>query len=352
MVIACPECSTKFRVNPERIPDRGAKVRCARCKHVFLVQKPLAETPVFTPEEPLGVPTPAVEKTAEVEEHFPQTGSGLSAPAAESDFSYDQFHNLDQTPQEEETFSFSTEPVAKSAAGDATARDEFTFGDEAEEPLPEAADADTAPAGTPVAEADTTAARGHEGEAKPAKSKKRSPLGSVIRVLLLLVLGLLIVGGVLYYQNGPEQFEQSIRQLLGQAADRPAQTGKIALNKLEGKFIKNREVGELFIIRGEAINKFREPRASIQVKGVIFDHSGKSLLQKTIFCGNPISDQELQTLPFSKIEELMSNQFGKSLSNMNVNSEQAIPFTIVFRDLPKSLAEFSVNIASSKPATQ
>ena len=73
--------------------------------------------------------------------------------------------------------------------------------------------------------------------------------------------------------------------------------------------------------------------------------------KKTIFCGNPISDDELQSLTFDKIEELMGNQFGKSLSNMNINKDQSLPFVIVFRDLPQSLSEFSVDVTSSKPAT-
>ncbi len=39
MIIICPECATKFDVAAERIPAGGAKVRCARCKHVFQVEK-------------------------------------------------------------------------------------------------------------------------------------------------------------------------------------------------------------------------------------------------------------------------------------------------------------------------
>ena len=76
------------------------------------------------------------------------------------------------------------------------------------------------------------------------------------------------------------------------------------------------------------------------------------MLQKTIFCGNPINDQELQTLPFNKLEEMMRNQFGKSLDNMKVNSQEAIPFVIAFRDLPKNLSEFSVDVTSSEPAAK
>jgi len=382
MVIACPECSTKFRVDPDRIPARGAKVRCARCKHVFLAQKTVLESiaeeslevsnPAVTaaPEEPSSSFSPVPESSEPETEAFSAIEEDLTSPSVESDFNYDQFRDLDQTPQEEENFAFSEDlKIEQETADQVTAENDFSFGGESDEPIDRTETSEPADLEEPatvatasIAEeiAQELAAESTEVEKEelpepvspPPASPKSSPLSGVIRVLVLLILGLLILAGAFYYINGPEQFEQTIQQLLGKISARPTPNGQIALDKLEGKFLKNEEVGELFVIRGEAINHFRESRASIQVKGIIFDHNGKSLLQKTIFCGNPISDQELQSLPFSKIEELMGNQFGKSLSNMNVNAEQAIPFTIVFRDLPKSLAEFSVNIASSKPATQ
>ena len=40
MIITCPECLTKFRLDDERIPEEGARTRCSRCQHVFEVQKP------------------------------------------------------------------------------------------------------------------------------------------------------------------------------------------------------------------------------------------------------------------------------------------------------------------------
>lgn len=114
----------------------------------------------------------------------------------------------------------------------------------------------------------------------------------------------------------------------------------------------NQQEGEIFVIRGTAVNQYREARAAIQVKGVIYDKEGQALMQKTIFCGNPISDDDLRKLPYSKMEEMMGNQFGASLANLNVTSGQSIPFTIVFRNLPKSLSEFVVEIVDSKPVTK
>jgi predicted Zn finger-like uncharacterized protein len=56
MIIACPSCSTRFKLDAARIPSKGAKVRCASCGHVWL------QRPEFAPE-PTPAPKPAPEIT-------------------------------------------------------------------------------------------------------------------------------------------------------------------------------------------------------------------------------------------------------------------------------------------------
>jgi predicted Zn finger-like uncharacterized protein len=332
MIIVCPECSTKFNISSDRIPDGGAKVRCARCKHVFLAEKTLEQ----------GL-SPA-------EESFSETTT------EEDNFSYDKFQELDSNTASDESFSFSS--------GD-DVEESFTFTGSAEEPVStiEKTVAASNEAET-VSESAVTenfvdeATTAPEIPAEPEfptqtiPEKKSGAASSIIRILLLLILGILIVGGVFVYMNGTDQLNQTIQRFFGQQSDQPVQTGQITLEQLEGKFIQNEHNGEFFLIRGKAINNFKEARAAIQVKGVIFDQNGKPLLQKTVFCGNPINDEKLQSLSFLELEKIMGNQFGNDLSNMKVDSQQAIAFDIVFKDLPKNLSEFSVKVTSSKPATE
>lgn len=37
MIIACPECKTKYRLSEEKVKSEGTRVRCSRCKHVFTI---------------------------------------------------------------------------------------------------------------------------------------------------------------------------------------------------------------------------------------------------------------------------------------------------------------------------
>src|SRR5512137_2159122 len=48
MIIQCEQCRTKFRLDDAKIKEGGVKVRCSKCKHVFLVSREApAEEPDF-----------------------------------------------------------------------------------------------------------------------------------------------------------------------------------------------------------------------------------------------------------------------------------------------------------------
>lgn len=123
----------------------------------------------------------------------------------------------------------------------------------------------------------------------------------------------------------------------------------IGLKDITSSYVNNREAGQLLVIHGKTVNNFTSARSAIAVKGVLLDGAGKVLLQQQVFCGNPLSDEKLRTLKFAEIEEAMHNQFGDSLSNMNVKAGTAMKFTIVFRNVPEEMASINVEAVDSKP---
>ena len=79
MIITCEECSTSFNLDEKLIKPSGSKVRCSKCKHVFVAFPEAAPEKEAPPEE-----TPAPEKEAfqadDVEGDA--AASGLSGAAA------------------------------------------------------------------------------------------------------------------------------------------------------------------------------------------------------------------------------------------------------------------------------
>jgi len=185
----------------------------------------------------------------------------------------------------------------------------------------------------------------------PAARRRKSPLRGVMSLLLLLLLALLGGAVYLYWQGSVPELTKFVDRLTGQAAP-PAASGQIRLEGLSSYYVANREAGQMLVIQGQAVNGYPEPRSSITVKGVVFNKAGKPVLQQTVYCGNPFTQETLKKLPFAKIEEGMNNPFGESLSNLNVAPSKAIPFTVVLHNLPADIAEFSVEVVDSKPGTK
>jgi len=193
--------------------------------------------------------------------------------------------------------------------------------------------------------------KNREAAAPPVMPRRKSPIKGLLVFVLVLLLALCGVAGYFFWQRGDLNIVKIVEQLTGQGNPTTA-TGQIRLNELSSSFVTNREAGQLFVIEGNATNDYSETRSAIAVKGVLYNKKGQSLLQQTVFCGNPLSVEALRNMPFAKIEESMNNQFGDSLSNLNVGPGKSIPFTIVFKNLPPDLAEYTVETVDSKPGSK
>jgi hypothetical protein len=129
------------------------------------------------------------------------------------------------------------------------------------------------------------------------------------------------------------------------------ESGKITLRSVEATYVKNRKLGTLLVITGEAVNEYNKPRASIQVKGSVFGADGEEVDSKTAYCGNPLSVEQLATMSMEKIEAAMANQFGDSLANMEVAPGESIPFVIVIPKPAKGATDYGVEPAGSTVAS-
>ena len=171
-----------------------------------------------------------------------------------------------------------------------------------------------------------------------ASRRKQSPLFSgLIAVVTILVISVLGYFGYASFSAPKETVT--------------TESGKISVEVLDSSYIENDEAGELLVISGVAFNGYPKPRAALQVKVDLYDAAGQVVATKSAYCGNPLTDEQLETLPLEKIEATMANQFGDSLANMEVTAGKAISFVVVLANLPKGAKDFSVQSAGSTVAT-
>ncbi|MDD2851554.1 MAG: DUF3426 domain-containing protein [Desulfuromonadaceae bacterium] len=453
MIIRCDKCQTRFRLEDSRVPDKGVKVRCTKCKNVFRVYKespvtksgeeaPVVLSPFAFEETPTAVQEreeiatdaemPETSETApfdaasfdssvfshtEDEEESPFTASvpeTESISAGESDLpgfdfdtattDVDTFLPFDATddafsgdvdtkplPQQDtvqhidfsddglfgtvvnsapepslDRLSFapesgeeqlnSTEPTASRDTHGVESFDpgDIDFGDEAgADALQDkctgeqasnfefhisspASDTGTWQSGTATADDTST----DQQELPPLTITSRRKSSTLFTALIALAT--VIVLAVLGYLGF---------STLSTPKDVPQESGKITVRSIKAAFVTNESAGELLVVSGEVLNEYSKPRASLQVKVTVFDESGKGVITKSAYGGNPLTKEQLISLPLDKIEAAMANQFGDSLVNMEVAPGQAIPFVVVLATLPNGAKNYEVQPGGSTVAT-
>ncbi|HEY5512260.1 MAG TPA: DUF3426 domain-containing protein [Geomonas sp.] len=340
-----------------------------------------AEEPAIKPEEPAAASSEALEYGDFSFAEEPAALKEAPAPAASDDFGSFSFGE-DLQPRQ---------PEAAPVADDAFAFGAFSFPEEtagkpaaaaAEEPAavpprPDAASHGPTPPpifaaakatkpvngetaldfGFAAAPVPTRGPEEVEGEevlpplSIASRRKGRSLLTASIVVISVLVIVALSGAGLYLLQSGPAAFEHLglgfVAKWFGMES---AEEGRITVRNPLAAFHQNKEAGEIFVVTGEAVNSFRMARASIRVKVSLFDKNGAVLLQKTAYCGNRLSPEQLATLPMEKIESIMNNQFGDSLANLGVQPGRAIGFVVAIANVPKEAADFGVEVVGSTVA--
>lgn len=184
-----------------------------------------------------------------------------------------------------------------------------------------------------------------------SRRKGASFFPAVITITAIIIV-VILAGVGFFVVSGPEAMKKMGLGFLVTLTGGAQEEGKISLGKISAEFVTNNEAGELFVIRGETINNYSKPRASIQVKATLLGTNGQPILNKQAYCGNSLTKEQLTMLSLNKLEEVMNNQFGDSLSNLGVQPGKSIPFVVVFASVPKEAADFSVSVAGSTVAAK
>ena len=175
---------------------------------------------------------------------------------------------------------------------------------------------------------------------------------AVTAVSLLLIL-VLAGGGFYFFKEGPVALNKVGLGLVAKWFGLEAkEEGGVAVRNPAAAFLNNKEAGEIFVVNGEAVNNFPKPRASIQVKVSLYGPKGEILRRKRPIAAIPSQGTQLVTLPSRELEKAMSNPFGDSLSNLAVQPGKAIPFVVVFTNVPKGAADFGIEVIGSTSASK
>ena len=348
MIVECEQCHTKFRLDDKLLKETGSKVRCSVCNHKFIVSVPKAEKEVS--EEP----AVAAPKDAPKEGPISDLDKTLVADVIEGvgkvPSEKGMVADVDQTlvggePQEDEVEPVSFEDISQIDSGIIRA---------------EAPDLDKAmDRATKVEEEIIAKEERKKGEeVKKAEEpvlpspfiKKRRRPGLVISILILILLLVGAASALVFFM--PELLPESIPFLKRPTKEQALDMGtkRLSFRNLEGSFVDSSTAGKLFVVTGSVSNNYPDKRSFIRLRSNILDSKGKIARSKIVYAGNPISNNDLQTLSMEEINKRLMNRAGRNKINMNIPPNASIPFMFVLDNLPEDVSEFTVEAISSSPA--
>lgn len=350
MIITCNECDTRFNIDKSLLKQTGSKVRCSKCKSVFLAypsslfEEPNKSSKVETELETVmtdekiesGIQYKAEKESERIEiavDKAFEENTQVKEKPEKADLELD----LDMEPEIDETQAETDEKTEDEEKSSKT----FNMG-----ALPD--EQEDKKAIEPVDKAEKGAFTEKSEPPKGAANKKIS-----LPVLLLLLAALFIIGAYGIYKL---KLLDSVGINIPFVSDllkpevQDAGNLKIYTSDINNKFIENSKIGKLLVITGKAKNGYSDARSYISVTGKLYA-KGKILSKtKTVYCGTILSELELQNMDLDAINKRLSNRFGDNQSNIKIKANAIIPFTVVFADLPENLDEFTIEVAGSFPS--
>ena len=314
MIVTCASCLTKFNLDDSRVPPKGAKVRCSRCKHVFFVPPPapqkeevvddidsfaryLKEEGELAPKGPGAPPKPAVSPKPVEEEDI-----GIAFGEEEA-----KGLAIEEAP-----------PKLKRRAA--------WGGGEEERPV--------------------------SRPSKPEMRVRREKKGPSLIFAVIIILVLLLVGAFYLWS------ELESGGKLASYLNEPIKKATHLWERILGTDKKNLPIRDLnqyqetvgdvplLVVEGQVSNQSSTTKKYIKVRVSLFDQNRNKVAEKETFCGRALSRDELKRLSPDALKGDLSLA-PQTEKERQVPPGKSFPFVVVFGSLPSQAREFNVEVVEA-----
>ncbi len=408
MIVQCDSCNSRYRIAEEKILPQGIKVRCAKCKNVFVVKppseappidKPLPSAPEQKPDSGPAPPEPPPEPPAEKPSSppplpppgakGPEPPAGTTEPPEKATGPDEALRSLIGTPSDKDDFQPATpdftsdmedkEPVEKP---DSPALPDLGVGADSEDALPPLSQdigsgRPAAGEGTPDTESmdwGNIALETEGGQTTGQADIDLSPpepaaLGDPeepphqeedVASYAKPSTGTMPKPDIRARPPGKKRKGLRLLFLLVLLlaagyynypkirnllpSKSTVQQGDLAVENVQVSTLNRADGVLLATVRGEVRNKFSSNKGMIQVEAIFKDNRGRDLARSAAYSGNLFSDSELASRDLSSIRKALNNELGQSLSNSSIAPGNSVPFLIVMENPPLESKEVTVKV--------
>ncbi len=182
------------------------------------------------------------------------------------------------------------------------------------------------------------------GQPAPVRKKK----GAGKSLIVILILALLGGGGYLGYDYVIKNDIQIpyLSDYINKTPKDPKNIARLSTLEINSKFIENENAGRIFVVTGKVRNGYTVPCKMIRLQGKLFT-KGKVLAKtEQTSAGVMISDQELASQALTQLKQRLKTPPTQD-AGIVAKPGQALPFMVLFSDLPDDLDEFAVELVDS-----
>jgi predicted Zn finger-like uncharacterized protein len=324
MVIACPNCLTRFQLDATRLPTPRPQLRCSRCQHTF--------------PGPWSTGRPRRTRN---------TGSDQSEESGTPSFSFGDDDDWQTDPaatflETDEQFSLDVEDTGAAAPP---------------RPNPEPASV-SPPVAPPTSTAQPPSLSWDDTEAEEEPTPvvtpplEKGPMRISLRPVLILLVIVVAVYAVLartLYAN-PDWANGLISRVpvVGAGLNNQLLNDQVDLLKIEGSYQRTKEGRTFFLVTGQALNTSAVSLTQVQVVARLMDHNGTVLQEKPTCCGSSVPVSVLRDLSLHAMEIIPHL---KPSDRSVIHPGERSPFVIVFTDIPKPIAEFTAEVVAAQRQT-
>ena len=281
IVVQCPVCKSRFKIEKDALPDRVVKMRCSMCSNVFSYD-------------------PAIEIM--VEQDFDTMIGARDG-------------NLED--------SFSMEPPAPDLTGNITE----TMQEQA--PPDTESSEDLVQPESVIKEIDSILGTGEELAAgEGARRKDRAGKGAGLKVFFAVVLiALIFLGAGLWIMKDRIPFFADRLPALDETVLERGPFFSIPEESITYELLSNNSEGSVLVVKGLVKKLTSKPLKSILVQARVYDRSKKLIESRTAFAGIIPESAEFVHQKGSDIESLLSAE-PRSLGVFTTSAD--IPFAVAF----------------------
>ncbi len=314
MIIECPYCTTRFRLNERALGSRRPTLRCSQCRRTFPL--PPRADPDFEDDD-LSFSYddgPELEDADEVEAAPPRAKrlpEQLPLPTRRA--AEPQPSLFADDGEEEDDYS-----IDGPASHDKSYEDDF-YGDD------ESGDDD-------------------DGDEELSQPVKVRPL---LVFLALVVSGYAVLAWTL--RSNPDWARSVMQQVpvIGSEINANRLGRNVVLDDLRGRYERTKEGKQIFLVTGTARNDHDEPLRGIRIELQLIDENGSPLAKQSTTCGNAMRADLVRDLTEQQVA-ILRGWGTKPPADTNVNPGDSCPIVSIFLDVPDNVAEFSGEVVQAR----